>query len=237
MASALYDPHHGFYSKGPSIGCPQGDFNTNAMFRAFAFAIGRAIKQAEECIGTPLRILEFGGGTGELGQNITSLLGSSIEYIIIETSPNLREQQKNRGLTSLNDIHTLSPAPTFVLGNEVLDALPVHRVINDGSGILKEMYVGLDAQGEFCEQFGPPSSPQLAKRLDEEGIGLGRGHVAEICLDLDGFLQSIQKIISTGYLVFIDYGNEAKNFIHIINEMERYGLIVLNNAPSIPLMP
>ena len=209
MASALYHPYHGFYSKGPSIGCPQGDFNTNAMFRAFAFALARAIKQAEEYIDGPLRILEFGGGTGELGENITSFLGSSIEYIIIETSPNLREQQKMRGLTSFDRIEALQPAPTFVFGNEVLDALPVHRVMNDGLGKLTEMYVGLDGQGEFCEQPGPPSTPHLAQRLDDEGIGLGRGQVAEICLDLQGFLQDIQKIISTGYLVFIDYGDEA----------------------------
>ena len=204
MASALYDPHYGFYTKGPAIGSRDGVFNTNAMFPAFGFAMALAIQHAEALLGEPLRVVEFGGGTGELGANITSFSRSSLEYIIIETSPHLRKQQKKHGLTTTDDIKMLPPAPTFVFGNEVLDAFPVHRVMNDGSGQLMEMYVGLDKHEEFTEIPGTLSTPLLAKRLHDENIHLGRGHIAEICLEFHDFLNKIQRIVSAGYLVFID---------------------------------
>ena len=138
-------------------------------------------------------------------------LPSRLDYIIIEVSPFLRKQQKRRGLTTLETTKTLDPAATFVFGNEVIDALPVHRVMNDGSGQLLEVYVGLDESGGFIEIPGAPSTPLLTKRLQDEGVKLGRGQVAEICLDLHDFLQNIKKVVSEGYVVFIDYGNEAAN--------------------------
>ena len=217
MASALYDPQYGFYARGPAIGCPEGEFNTNAMFPAFALAVALTIQQAEALIGEPIRVVEFGGGTGELGANITSFFPSSLEYIIIETSPKLREQQKKRGLTAIDRTDGLSPAPTFVFGNEVLDALPVHRVMSDGSGQLLEMYVGLDDHGQFTEIPGSLSTPLLAKRLQDENIQLGRGQVVEICLELDDFLKKIRHIVSKGYVVFIDYGDEAANLYSYTN--------------------
>ncbi len=211
MSSALYDSQHGFYTKGPLIGCPNGAFNTNAMFPAFAFACMLSMKQAEALVGEPLRIVEFGGGTGELASNIISFFSSSPDYTIIETSPVLRSMQTQRGLHTLESTETLSPAPTFVLGNEILDALPVHRIMIDGSSQLLELYVGLDDAGEFVEIPRKPSTPLLAKRLSDLKIRLGRGQVAEICLDLDDVVRKIQKIVSKGYVVFIDYGDEATN--------------------------
>ncbi|GJL56998.1 MAG: SAM-dependent methyltransferase [Nitrospirales bacterium] len=210
MSKALYDSQHGFYTKGPLIGRPEGTFNTNAMFPAFAFAISQAITQAEALMGEPVRVVEFGGGTGELAANILTFLSSlRSNYIIVEISASLREQQRRRGITAVQATETLSPAPTFVLGNEVLDALPVHRVMRDGSGELLEMHVGLDDDGELVEYPGQLSTPLLAKRLDDERIALGRGQVAEVCLALDEFLYEVQRIVSKGYVVFIDYGDEA----------------------------
>ena len=63
MDLALYHPRHGFYTKGPIIGRPNGQFNTNAMYHAFAFTLYLAIQQAEDTLGEQLRIVEFGGGT------------------------------------------------------------------------------------------------------------------------------------------------------------------------------
>ncbi|MGB0910820.1 MAG: SAM-dependent methyltransferase [Nitrospirales bacterium] len=222
MTSALYDPQYGFYTKGPAIGSQDGAFNTNAMFPAFAFALASVIQEAEILIGEPIRVVEFGGGTGQLGANITSFFGHSLEYIIIETSPSLRVQQKKHGLLTVESTELLLPGPSFVFGNEVLDALPVHRVMNDGSGQLQELYVELDEQGEFMEMPGAPSSPQLAKRLQDEDIHLGRGQIAEICLDLQDFLKKISHIVSTGYVLFIDYGDEA---IDLYSHTKRNGTL------------
>ena len=211
MASALYHPQHGFYTTGPVIGRPEGEFNTNAMYPAFAFALFLAIQQAEKILGEPLRIIEFGGGSGELATNILSFFTSDHDYIIIETSPSLRQRQQQRGLRSIENAEDLDAAPTIVLGNEVLDALPVHRVMQDGSGNLLELYVGIGDDGELTEWPDSLSTPLLAGRIQDEDIRLGRGQVAEICLELENFLLTVARPVSKGWLVFIDYGDVAEN--------------------------
>ena len=209
MDAALYDPELGFYTKGPEIGTHEGSFNTNAMFPAFAFTIARAIERADELVGETLRIVEFGGGTGELAANLLSFLGTPHDYVIVDISPGLRKRQKDRGINAVESANDLLPAPTFAFGNEVLDALPVHRVMGNGKDELLEFYVDIDSNGEFIERPDQPSTPLLAERLKVEGISLGRGQITELCLDLDPFLEKASKIITKGYLMFIDYGEKA----------------------------
>lgn len=214
MTVALYDPVHGFYTKGPSIGTPKGTFNTNAMFKAFAFALARAVEQTEDLLGRPLRIVELGGGTGELGTNIQTLLSRPHDYIVVETSGGLRSVQRTRGLRVVAPEDEIDPCPSFVFGNEVLDALPVHRVMNDSHGNLLEMYVALDGDEQFTETFLEPSTPALMQRLENEGVRLGRGQLAEICLEFDRFLEQVAAVFSDGYLFFIDYGDRATRLYH-----------------------
>ena len=209
MATALYDSEQGFYTKGPGIGTKDGSFNTNAMFRAFAFALSSAIEHAEALVGEPLRILELGGGTGELASNILSFLSSPHDYVIVEVSTGFRRQQSARGIRTVKSVQGLPVVPTFAFGNEVLDALPVHRVMGDGTGQLLELYVTVDKDGEFIDQPDSLSTTLLAERLHSEGVVLGRGQIAEICLDLEEFLRDVARVVPRGYLVLIDYGDEA----------------------------
>ena len=217
MEAALYDPELGFYTKGPGIGTQEGSFNTSAMFPAFAFTIARAIVRADELVGETLRIVEFGGGTGELAANVVTFLGTPREYVIVDVSPGLRQLQKGRGINAVDSANDLLPAPTFVFGNEVLDALPVHRVMGSGEEELFELYVDIDSNGEFIEIPDRPSTPLLAERLHVEGINLGRGHITELCLELEPFLEKASKIMTKGYMMFIDYGEKAStlhSYIH-----------------------
>ena len=214
MDQALFHPDLGFYSKGPKIGSLDGTFNTNAMFPAFAFCLARAVEHAESVLSEPLRIVELGAGTGELGARILSFLPTAHKYVVVEPSSGLRQKQEACGLTVVKAVEDLSPCPSFVFGNEVLDALPVHRVMNDGQGNLMEFYVSIDPHGGFEELLGDPSTPALSSRLQSEGIILGRGQIAEVCLDLDPFIRSAASIISKGYLVFLDYGDEALALYH-----------------------
>jgi SAM-dependent MidA family methyltransferase len=211
MAVALYDEANGFYAIGPKIGSPDGPFNTNAKFPAFGYAIAQAIDQAEKIIGCPLRILELGGGTGQLGKSIISFLQTPHEYVVLETSPGLRASQEQKGLQTIPNVSNLPSGPTFVFGNEVLDAMPVHRVMGMGNGEIVELYVDLDEDGEFVEQPGRLSTTELAERFRCEGIQLGRGQVAEICLELKPFFQNVRQVLERGYAFFVDYGDRASN--------------------------
>jgi SAM-dependent MidA family methyltransferase len=211
MGAALFDRVYGFYAQGPRIGSSVGPFDTNAKFPAFGFGLARGITEAEQLIGTQLRVLELGGGTGQLGKNILSFLPIPHEYVVLEPSRGLRASQMEMGLQVVEKMAGLAPQPTFAFGNEVLDALPVHRVMGMGHEEMMELYVVLDEESEFCEQPGPLSTPELAQRLRREQVQLGRGQVAEICLEMKGFFQGLERVINPGYILFVDYGDSASN--------------------------
>ena len=211
MSAALFHETFGFYTRSPDIGSSAGPFDTNAKFPAFAFGIAQAIKQASEVLGDSVRILELGGGTGQLATAIRSFLTRPHEYIILETSSGLRARQTDLGLTTVENLDGLQPAPTVVFGNEVLDALPVHRVMGMGDEKVCELFVALDDDGEFFEEPGDLSSQRLQERLCQEQIHLGRGHIAELCLEMTSFLRAIRQVVEPGYIIFVDYGDTASN--------------------------
>ncbi|NKB82056.1 MAG: hypothetical protein GKS05_09250 [Nitrospirales bacterium] len=218
MQAALYHPVYGFYTQGPRIGTADGAFHTNANFQPFAFSLAQWMIQAQHLLGESLRIIELGAGTGQLAERILSWLPEILHnYVIVEPSEGLRTQQTRRGLHVVSDLSALSHAPTLVFANEVLDALPFHRVMGDGKGGIQELFVGLDHNGEFVERFDQPSTPQLHQHLASMAMTLGRGQLAEINLDVSTFMQDVTQVMSKGYLLFIDYGAHA----HVLYGHER----------------
>ncbi len=211
MSLALFHEIHGFYTQAPSIGSSDGPFDTSAKFAAFGFGVALAITQATHIIGGTVRVLELGGGTGQLGVSIRSFLTIPHEYVVLETSQGLRKKQAKKGLKSVETLKELEPSSTIVFGNEVLDALPVHRVMGLANEEVCELFVDVDEDGEFCEQPGDVSTPALLQRLTDEHIHLGRGHIAELCLDIQPFLQGLKRIVDPGYIIFVDYGDKASN--------------------------
>ena len=211
MSAALFHETHGFYTQAPSIGSPAGPFDTSAKFAAFGFGVAQAITQAAQVIGNSLRVLELGGGTGQLGSCITSFLTIPHDFLVLETSPGLRTKQAEKGLKTVETLKGLEQTATVVFGNEVLDALPVHRVMGLPNDEICELFVELDEEGELCEQPGDLSTPRLLQRLQNEHIHLGRGHIAELCLEIQPFLQELARVVNPGYIIFVDYGDKASN--------------------------
>ena len=91
------------------------------------------------------------------------------------------------------------------IANELVDALPVHRLRMSG-GVLQEVYVSLDANGRLVDAPGEPSTPKLAERLAERGLELPDGYRGEICLELRPWLEGVASALDAGYLLTIDYG-------------------------------
>jgi SAM-dependent MidA family methyltransferase len=211
MSVALFHERHGFYTQAPSIGSSVGPFDTSAKFPAFSFGVAQAITQTAQVIGNPLRVLELGGGTGQLGACMTSFLTIPHDYVVLETSSGLRAKQTEKGLKTVETMKGLQPTATVVFGNEVIDALPVHRLMGLANEELCELFVELDENGELCEQPGELSTPQLHQRLQQEHISLGRGQIAEVCLEIRPFLQELMRVVKPGYIIFVDYGDKASN--------------------------
>jgi SAM-dependent MidA family methyltransferase len=61
----------------------------------------------------------------------------------------------------------------------------------------------------FTTELGPPSTPDLAARLDAVGIALRDGQAAEVCRELDGWLERAASPLERGLLLLIDYGAQA----------------------------
>ncbi|MFY9583702.1 MAG: SAM-dependent methyltransferase, partial [Candidatus Acidiferrales bacterium] len=94
-----------------------------------------------------------------------------------------------------------------VFSNELLDALPVHRVVRE-QGALREIYVGLEGE-EFREQLGPPSTPALAGYFATQGIELREGQQAEAGLEACEWIADTGRRLARGFVLTMDYGHQA----------------------------
>ncbi|MEZ0240401.1 MAG: class I SAM-dependent methyltransferase [Chloroflexota bacterium] len=223
MAIALYDPNAGYYTAGPGGPGRGGDFLTAPEGHPiFGWAIARHVEELWGRLGRPGRFVvrEHGAGTGALGVALLdglrrsgSALAQAVTYQAAEVSAlrhdQLRAQFAAAGLDDRLEPLDDRPAACLVLANELLDALPVHLVEGGPGGELREVFVGLDPAGELVLQAGAPSTPALQARFDDEGIQLGTGQRAEICLEIDGWLTGAVAGLERGVLLVIDYGYPA----------------------------
>jgi SAM-dependent MidA family methyltransferase len=94
-----------------------------------------------------------------------------------------------------------------ILSNELLDAMPVHRVVGR-HGRLREIYVTW-RDGQLAEEEEEPSSPAISARLAEEGVTLEDGQRAEVCLELESWARDVAGALSKGFVLTVDYGHKA----------------------------
>ncbi len=223
MELALYHPELGYYAtgrRGPGRGA---DFLTAPESHPiFGWAVARQLEEVWDRLGRPERftVREHGAGTGALAAGILeglaragSPLRAVIRYRIAERAPD-REQQVAERLGAFGAADVLEPddgSPVIgaVLANEVLDALPVHRVAGREDGGIDELFVGLDDDGGLTSIVGPPSIPALRGRLTHERIRLVPGQQAEVCLALDDWIAEAAAGLARGLLLLVDYGHPA----------------------------
>ncbi len=223
MELTLYHPDHGFYASGTRGPGRSADFLTAPESHPiFGWTLARQFEDVWEQLGRPARftIREYGAGTGTLAAGIIegltrsgSPLRAAIRYRIEERSPD-RQRQVVERLASIAGEDAFEPddgRPIIgaVLANEVLDALPVHRVVGGPDGSLRELFVGLDAAGSFEEREGTPSSVDLSDRLVASGVLLPVGQRAEICLAVDAWIAEAAGCLERGLMLLIDYGHPA----------------------------
>jgi len=137
---------------------------------------------------------------------------SRFRYQPIESSPARISGVETRMASSGVGDHLEAadgPVTGIVLANELLDALPTHRVIGGDDGAVQELFVGLGDGDALTEVAGPPSGPGLTARLAAEGITLRPGQRAEVCLALDGWIATAAASLERGVLLLIDYGHPA----------------------------
>lgn len=225
MELALYDPTGGYYRAAEPRPGRDGDFLTAPEIHPiFGAALARGLMEIWERLGTPDPFVfrEYGAGTGTLILAILdrleldrSGLGAALRYDPIDVEPRRLEaieaRLARRGRSGLLLDSAAAAADAIdgvVFGNEVLDALPTHRVVvRDGR--LLEVLTG-SHDGRFVDVEAAPTTPALAARLDAEGIELAQGQRAEVCLALDAWVAHAAAGLAHGLLLLIDYGYPAR---------------------------
>ena len=226
MELALYDPELGYYARvdAPNQGPGrEADFLTAPESHPlFGWAVARHLESVWEALDRPARFVvrEHGAGTGALAAGILdglarsgSELASAIRYQATDASPArleaLVERLHTGGFSASLEPADDAMADGAVLANELLDALPVHRIQGAADGHLLERFVAADDDGTLHEVPGPLSAAPIAVRLAEGGIRLEPGQVAEVCLLVDGWVRAATAPLARGELLLVDYGHPA----------------------------
>jgi len=223
MELALYDPTGGYYRADAARPGRGGDFLTAPETHPiFGATLARVVADTWERLERPepFVLREHGAGTGTLAvaiferlQRDGSPLADVLRYEPIEVEPRRLEAIAAR-LAGLGRADRLvepdrgsEPIVGVVLGNEVLDALPTHRVVMRERRLV-EVLVGIDGD-RFVEIEAPPTTPALAVRLAADGVTLANGQRGEICVALDAWVADAAAGLGRGLLLLIDYGYSA----------------------------
>ena len=219
MELAVSHPDYGYYASDELRTGFTGDFLTAPETDPiFGQTLARQIIECWQHLGRPadFTVREDGAGRGMLAAHILSEihhrepdLFSSMRYELSD----LNSRRVDDALAFLNghgfggQARRVSSEPItgVLLANELLDAFPVHRLIQQ-EGDLREIYATF-RDGWFADDIGPLSNPGLADLLS--GAALTEGQRAEVSPDAVEWSRTLGRQIARGYAILIDYGYPA----------------------------
>ena len=144
-------------------------------------------------------------------------LHGGLRLVLVEKEPSLEAAQREMLSVHAEKVTWLPPDEfssgrfTFsgcLYSNELIDALPVHRVVMTAEG-LQEIYV-TSKDGEFREETGPLSTPAISEYLVRIAVELHPGQQAEVNLAAPVWLASAARALQKGFILTIDYGFPAE---------------------------
>lgn len=221
MERCLYAPQWGYYCGGATKLGDGGDFVTAPeLTPLFAQVLAGAIQSTlAETEGV---ILELGAGTGRLAFDLLQHLDQNqiqpSAYWILEVSPQLKARQRAT-LDQLprhlrERVFWLETWPSswngVLIANEVLDALPVHRVVWR-AGVWRELGVTY-AAGKWQWSEGVISSAELQSALPN-GVW-DEGYQTEINLLGPALVRQACETQQSGIALWIDYGYPKREYFH-----------------------
>jgi len=221
MDMALYEPGLGYYASDKTEIGKAGDFYTSQhLHPAFGAMIGKQIEEIWKIMGSPSEADDFyavepGAGAGLMCKDVLDYLHSrevfrSLTYVIVEPNPFMQNKQKKvlegyldkvKWVPSLKELSNIKKG--CILSNELLDAFPVHLI--EMKEELKEIYVTVN-NDDFEEIKGALSTDAISYYLNEFSIELPKGYRTEINLRIKDWLETVNEILTEGFVLTIDYG-------------------------------
>ncbi len=223
MQQALYAPGLGYYTGHAG---QFGDFAASSDFITapemsplFGQTLAAQIAQIMDAAGVR-QVVEFGAGSGALAAQLLAELARldalPEHYAIVEVSGALHHRQID---TLRQQVPTLAQRvqwwrelpPSFdavVIGNEVLDAMPVKLLVRQPGGWAER---GVAQDGDdlvFADRPSALTPPQ------PEADALPVGSVTEIHPHALGFIRTIAARLRRGAALFIDYGFPQHEYYH-----------------------
>ena len=176
--------------------------------RALAVQVGQALAQT----GTR-EIWEFGAGSGALAAQLLTALGPQVDrYTIVDLSGSLRQRQQQT-LSGFGDTvrwvdHLPERLQAVVVGNEVLDAMPV-QLLARGAGVWQERGVALEPGTGRLAWADRPTA--LRPPTPVEG---GHDYLTELHPQAEGFIRMLGDRLERGAAFLIDYGFPEREYYH-----------------------
>ena len=267
MALALYAPGLGYYANQlrkfgttPQSG---SDFVTAPeLSKWFGRTLANQVAQALEETRTDA-VWEFGAGSGALALQLLEALGEKVKrYTIVDVSGSLRARQQTTLAAYIDKVQWVDTLPEqisgVVVGNEVLDAMPV-QLLQRKNGAWYERGLVWETQGQELEVSAERVSSanrDLQKTLQalkwndrvtdaRPPIEIEGEHdyLTEIHLQAHAFIQTLadrliasQKSTGKGGAVFlIDYGFPQHEYFHPQRHMGTLMCHQLHRADPDPL--
>jgi SAM-dependent MidA family methyltransferase len=222
MSLALYAPGLGYYSgtrrKFGLMPDSGSDFVTAPeLSPLFGQALAAQLAQALDATGTD-EIIEFGAGSGALAAQLLQALGERVRrYRIVDLSGSLRARQAERLAAWAHKLEWLDVLPDsfsgVVIGNEVLDAMPVQLIHFDGER-WHERGVAL-AEGGLGFVFADrPSALRPPLGIDDDRRHFPPGTVTELHAQAEGFMRTLAAGLQRGAVFLVDYGFPEAEYYH-----------------------
>ncbi len=225
MQHCLYEPGLGYYSAGSTKFGAAGDFVTSPEISdLFGQCIGNQAQQLFEQ-GLQPQLLEFGAGTGKLCADIIQRLNvldcEWQAYSILEPSADLQQRQQAYLAQHLSaqdyaKLQWLSELPQgfsgLLLGNEVLDAMPVNVVVKDQRWI--ELGVGFAEQKFQWLEYSADSAAVKAIQAIDDDKRLPEHYCTEVNLNYAPWCNSVIQSCAQAVMLLIDYGYPREQYYH-----------------------
>jgi SAM-dependent MidA family methyltransferase len=199
MQLALHEPRVGYYAGGAHKFGRGGDFVTAPELGSlFGRTLARELRPFDA-------VLELGAGSGALADVLTK--DREREYLILETSAELRDRQAQRLGSRVRHIDRLPERfRGAILANEVVDAIPVSVVHWRDDGIFERgvspalAWVDRPATGELLTE---------AKKIE-----VPAPYVSEIGLEARAWMRALAQSLEQGAIFVVDYGFPRHEYYH-----------------------
>lgn len=215
MELALYEPGLGYYAAGARKFGVGGDFVTAPELTPL---FGRALaRQVAQLLQSGEAVLEFGAGSGALADQMSgelARLGYRVDYLILETSAELRARQRERLGARVRWLDRLPERFRGVMiANEVLDAMPVHALVWRADGVFERGVCLDEGRLAWAERGAEGEVLEAARAIAVEIPPSGR-YESELGLAARAWIRTVGAALERGAVLILDYGFPAREYYH-----------------------